>query len=61
MVGVATFDVALLAEKIVFGGGQRELLHGLGPIIAPFYMAVGRRLALAGYSTGHRNQGAPIS
>ena len=33
MVGVVISDVVFLAEKIVFGGGQRELLHGLGPIM----------------------------
>jgi hypothetical protein len=40
VVGVVIFDVALLAEKIAFGGGQRELLHRLGPIIVPLYLTV---------------------
>lgn len=40
VVGVAILDAAIVAERVVFGGSQRELLHGLGVFIAPFYLAL---------------------
>jgi hypothetical protein len=40
VVCVAILDAAIVAERIVFGGSQRELLHGLGAFIAPLYFAL---------------------
>lgn len=37
---VAILDVAIATEKVVFGGSQRELFHGLGVFIAPFYFGL---------------------